>query len=154
MLEINYNPIEILNLAGRLDPVWIQLGLVDGMSRALDYLQKVVQGKTPIDRGYARGNTFTEMSGSTVELEGKVFNRLGYVTVLEEGRRAGAKAPPGWEISQWLERHGIDASWSFVVARSIARRGLPAHHMFRKSAEENAKEVEEIIYDAIVELLP
>lgn len=74
-----------------------------------------------------------------------VFNDSPYASIIEKGRRRGARMPPVKVIAEWLDQklrgrirnrakrlkqvRGI----AFVVARAIGRRGLPAKHIMRKT---------------------
>lgn len=157
MYEMTYEPRAVFNaLYKYLDPVWLQLGLTEGVDAALEYIQREVQARTPEDRGAARRTILTEIRGSTVDLSGKVFSTDIHTIVLEEGRTPGAKQPPTKALEDWVSRHLGDERLAFVVARAIGRRGLPAHHMFRDVANDPKviKEVTQIVVDKVVEMVP
>lgn len=48
---------------------------------------------------------------------------LTYMRVMDQGRRPGAAMPPPQALAGWARRHGYSGSL-FVLARSIARRGI------------------------------
>lgn len=118
----------------RLDPRRLDHPVVAAMNESLGYLQGEVQKRTPIDTGLGRGSVFTDLRGQPAGLRGIVASPLVHMLVLERGRKPGGRMPPVEAIRAWLVRKGGDASMAFVVARAIARRGLPAHKMFEESA--------------------
>lgn len=60
-------------------------------------------------------------------LVGAVSN---HVLPVEFGRAAGRKPPPPGALTDWLRRHGLPESIEFVVARTIARKGIyPLPHL-------------------------
>lgn len=64
----------------------------------------------------------------------RVWSPLVYAPVMEYGRRPGARMPPPAALSGWARRHGM-AGQEFVLARSIARRGIKGRFFLRKAAE-------------------
>ncbi len=81
-----------------------------------------------------------------------------YDIVMELGRRRGARMPPPHALYEWVERHfHVPKSdvprLSFVVARSISRKGIAARGYVRKGWDTNAKgfkeSVERIIADSV-----
>lgn len=79
----------------------------------------------------ATGPWVNEISGSGLNLEGKVGPSARYGIVVERGRRPGAKAPPVSALIGWVTRHpfsgrGSIRSKAFVLARAIGRRGIRA----------------------------
>lgn len=64
----------------------------------------------------------------------RVYSPLLYARVMELGRRPGARMPPPAALRGWARRHGM-AGLEFVLARSIARRGIRGRFYMRKAAE-------------------
>lgn len=70
------------------------------------------------------------------QIRGTWGTNVDYAPPVEEGRAAGSAMPPPGALTGWLQRHGIDPTFEFVVARAIARRGIPAVHFMKKAREE------------------
>lgn len=89
-------------------------------------------------RALARSITHT-IDGTGVDLTGRVGPGLGYGVVVERGRRTDAKMPPVAALIPWVQRHGLAGPGrgkasrtqarrvAFLIARKIARKGIPAH---------------------------
>ena len=90
-----------------------------------------------------------------------------YWKYIEAGRRAGAKMPPLDVIEKWINvRHIIPHSMtlksgktvipsvkqlSFLIARSIGRRGIAPKPLFQNSFEAAKKQFIQVIKDAITQ---
>ncbi len=66
-----------------------------------------------------------------------LLNDAPHASVIEFGRRPGARRPPLSAIIGWVRRKlGIRGkrgkAAAFLIARAIGRRGLPAHAVFRR----------------------
>lgn len=83
----------------------------------------------PANTGNLRGSGVVlppVITGTRIEVEAGFGNSASnYAIFVHEGRRPGAKAPPVDAIKQWLHDKGADEKMAFVVARAIARRGIP-----------------------------
>lgn len=94
----------------------------------------------PVDRGTYRRSFQAEDTPDGV-LFGNVSPHAG---LIEEGRRAGAPMPPLAPIAAWAQRKKIALRGksvkrqkaamriAYVIARAIARRGIPGHHIMAK----------------------
>jgi hypothetical protein len=65
-----------------------------------------------------------------------------YAVNIEFGRRAGTRMPPMRSILLWIRRKGITPrdgislnQLAFLIARSIARRGIPARPFIERAIE-------------------
>ena len=90
-----------------------------------------------------------------------------YWKYIEAGRRAGAKMPPVSAIENWIKvkqiiPHSMTLKsgktviptipqLSFLIARSIGRRGIPPKPLFKKSFEAAKKQFIQVIKDAITQ---
>ena len=90
-----------------------------------------------------------------------------YWKYIENGRRAGAKMPPVSAIENWIKvkqiiPHSMTLKsgktviptipqLSFLIARSIGRRGIPPKPLFKKSFEAAKKQFIQVIKDAITQ---
>lgn len=90
-----------------------------------------------------------------------------YWKYIENGRRAGAKMPPVSAIENWIKvkqiiPHSMTLKsgktviptipqLSFLIARSIGRRGIPPKPLFKNSFEAAKQQFIQVIKDAIVQ---
>lgn len=124
----------------------------DAMAEITEMLRREVVTRTPIGAsGNLRGSIFTDIRGeSRGELRGVVASRVPHAGYVEFGRRAGGGIPPwgeGTPLYRWVDRKlesrdGEIESVAFLVARAIARRGIPARRMFARAFEENHGRIE------------
>ncbi len=113
----------------------------------------------PVDRGtYRRNFKEDDIPGGI-----QVYNFSPHAGIIELGRRPGEKAPPLQPIIDWVFRKGLvkhrsrgTASASqlaqargiaFVVARAIARRGLPARYVMRNASRALDKIIRQALRD-------
>ena len=68
-------------------------------------------------------------------LTARVYSPLQYAPVMEEGRRAGAAAPPAAALLGWMRRHGLGGVPPFVIARAIGRRGIKGRFFMRRAMQ-------------------
>jgi len=78
--------------------------------------------------------TIGSMRASTDMIEITVGSSSPYASMVEEGRRAGTKAPPIESILDWMVMKGLepDSRGAYLIARKIARTGIPAKKVFEK----------------------
>ena len=90
-----------------------------------------------------------------------------YWKYIENGRRAGAKMPPVSAIENWINvkqivPHSMTLKsgktviptipqLSFLIARSIGRRGIPPKPLFKNSFEAAKQQFIQVIKDAITQ---
>lgn len=102
--------------------------------------------RPPVDRGgYRRSVKVMKLPNGA-----RAHSTAPYAAIIEWGRRPGARMPPVRLIAAWLARKGFVKgvgskrfatesqhrrllSVAFVVARAIARRGLPARLIFTRA---------------------
>ena len=125
-------------------------------------LRREVMARTPVGAsGNLRGGIYTEVKGENPGvLRGVVASRAPYADHVEFGRRAGGAMPPwreGTSLYRWvvrnLESQGGDfESVAFLVARSIARRGIRGRRMFARAFEDKRSRIEERIRELLDEI--
>lgn len=82
-----------------------------------------------------------------VGMVGRVGPSLTYGAPVEFGRRAGAKMPPVAALLGWVQRHGLARTpkqarrVAFLVARKIARRGIPPRPYMATALERNLPDI-------------
>lgn len=69
-----------------------------------------------------------------------VYSIQKHASVMEFGRRPGAKMPPPSALEGWARRHGF-AGGTFVLARSIARRGIKGRFFMKAAREATIREL-------------
>jgi len=82
----------------------------------------------------------------------RVFNKQPYASVIEFGRRKGAKAPPVAALLPWvIGKLGIPRenarSVAFLIARKISERGIPARPILRDPDVQ--AEIQRVVTDAV-----
>ena len=77
-----------------------------------------------------------------------LLNSAPYAAVIEGGRRPGARMPPLGPIEAWARRKGIDIP-AFVIARAIARRGIPGAFILRDTLPVVQKAVKREVSSAV-----
>ena len=117
------------------------------MEVATGILHREVVENTPVGAtGLARRSMTTDISGSGIDLHGRVFSRDDAVKIASlEGGRAPGKMPPIAPIELWVRRKfGGDRSAAFLVARAIGRRGTKGAKMFERAYDARKPEVERL----------
>jgi HK97 gp10 family phage protein len=99
-------------------------------------LLKEMRKRVPVATGRLRKALKMSKKGAfgyTVGVDG----RNSYYFAVTGGRKAGSRMPPlnNPRFRQWLALKGFSEREAFVVARSIARRGIRARPFMTESAE-------------------
>lgn len=107
----------------------IKVGLKSGGARAVAHMVDVSNHRAYHDGGYAARWFFEPIPNGI-----RVFNKAPYASIIEFGRRAGARMPPPDALRKWVkDRFGVSAkeakSIAFAVARSISEKGTPGKHV-------------------------
>lgn len=142
-----------------------------GNEVAADAIRRMNEQAVDTGRGKTAIRMVVYQDGLTVE----VVADFDYAAFIEYGtgprgqQTNTAPTPPGWRyhsgnggmppleiIRRWCTRHGIDPNNAFVIARSIARNGLPARPFMHPSwmvVEQNyVRNMSRIIQAAMQEL--
>lgn len=91
------------------------------------------------DQGTVGDSIETDLAGQGFDLLERVFSRNPIAEDLELGRRPGGRQPSSTVIARFLERHGGNPRYGFVVARRMARQGTRGIHFLKRAADESAK---------------
>lgn len=73
----------------------------------------------------------------------RMHTPLKYAIPGEKGRKPDSKMPPTVELEQWARRHGIENT--FLLARSIAKRGIKGRFFRRKASAAVRKEMPRLL---------
>lgn len=116
------------------------------MGESLGYLQAEIQKELPRGgTGILKGTLFTETRGTRLDdLRGIVASPQKYAVVVEKGRRPGAKMPPVAAIELWARRVLGVTGLGFVIARSIAKKGIKPRPIFETVAKRGQSVVQRI----------
>jgi hypothetical protein len=98
-------------------------------TRATVIAENKARNEAPKDTGSMVRNLTANIS--TTKASVSLPRNLDYYHVMEKGRRPGGRMPPLDAIAGWLRRKGSTAN-AFVVARSIARRGIKGRFFMRQ----------------------
>ena len=134
----------------------------EAMAGITGMLRREVMTRTPVGAsGNLRGGIDTDIKGENPGvLRGVVASRVPYAGYVEFGRRPGGGMPPwreGTPLYRWVVRNlesrdGDFESTAFLVARAIARRGIPGRRMFARALEENQGRVDKRIRELVDEI--
>lgn len=98
----------------------------------------------PVDTGRLRASIVPAMRREGDTIMGVVGSNVEYAPHMEFGTRP--HWPPRGALAVWARRHGIP---EFVVARSIAVKGLAERRFLRGAFEKNAEAIKRRIEQAI-----
>lgn len=141
-------------------PKALRRGVVSGAARCIPIVQRSVETAPPANpKGVGSGGAFNigdfkrAWKSQPIQDGARVWNDKPYAAVIEEGRRKGAKMPPGDPdvIAHWARRRlGMPTkeakNVSFVIRRAIKERGLLPRKVLERALPEMTKAVlEEII---------
>ncbi|HYW90704.1 MAG TPA: HK97 gp10 family phage protein [Chloroflexota bacterium] len=108
----------------------------------------------PQDTRRLSGSINNQITGTFPSLVGEVGPGVRYGRFVEFGRRAGARMPPVDALIGWVRRHwhpieerrrGVSRSTlrgeAFVLARSIARRGIQPQPFMQRAYQQNRSRI-------------
>lgn len=128
-------------LLGGQGPKIVAEELVPALEYGVNLLKGEILPRVPVDRGNLRGAVQSRVYGEATSLIGQVFNPLGHALVMEKGRRPGS-FPPVAPIESWARRKFGRSGLGFVIARSIAARGIKGRFFFKAGFEAGRPRVE------------
>lgn len=112
--------------------------MLEAMRDATLYVTADARRDAPVDTGRLRASIFPEVRAEGRQVIGVVGSNVEHAPFMEFGTRP--HWPPRQPIETWARRHGL--SW-FVVARSIARKGIKARAYLRGAIRKNAGRIVE-----------
>lgn len=122
---------------------WIAGAIAGILSKASLFAERRAREGTPKDTSALARSITSEAK----PLSARVFSTLNYAVVTEEGRRSGARMPPPEALAGWLRRHGSFTT-PFVLARSIARRGIKGRFFMRAAKEATEQQMPNLLNEA------
>lgn len=122
---------------------WIERAMTGILSKAILFAERRAREGAPKDTSALARSLVSEVK----PLSARVFSTLNYAMVIEEGRQAGARMPPPEALRGWLRRHGSFTT-PFVLARSIARRGIKGRFFMRSAKEATEQQMPNYLNEA------
>lgn len=108
-------------------------------------MQRTAVMKAPSNTGLLRNSIKTEVgTGGGIGLHGKMYSPLEYAPVMEFGRKPGTM-PPVDQIERWASLKLHKQGLGYVIARSIANKGIKGHHFFQAAADQNRAAIERLM---------
>ena len=154
VLDVNVSGLEETAASVDAYPQFVSQELNAAMGSALQLLEGQIASRTPVNTGQLRQSITHQILSPFPNLVGSAGSPQPYAPVMEEGRRPGAKMPPVDAIKLWVVRKlGIPPEEAdgvaFVIARSIARKGIEGKHMFKEGLEASEPHINKLFNDAI-----
>lgn len=128
-IELHITGLE--HVLSKLHPSLYRPALTLLLKDAALHAERTAREGAPKDTSALARSITSEVKGTSA----RVYSTLAYASVMEEGRRPGARMPPPQALLGWLGRHGIPASFAFVVARAIGRRGIKGRFFMRAAKQ-------------------
>lgn len=136
------------------------------MDSSLLLIELQARQNAAFDTGRLAGSITHRITGTGLNLEGRVGPSARYGVVVEFGRRAGARMPPVDALIPWVRRHmgtGIPRrgarrqqalrARAFLVARAIGRRGIRARPFLRPAYQSNRAQIRQIFAGVSVRMI-
>lgn len=114
------------------------------MQKATNLVAGVAQNNAPVDTGKLKSSILPSVSSSGSTTTGVVGSSVAWAPFMELGTRP--HFPPISALQGWADRHGMNA---FVVARTIARRGLKARRYLQRALDDNRRRIINIFIEAV-----
>lgn len=149
--------------------------LTQAMQQSVTLLESSIKPLTPVFRGRLRGSIGSEVRGVGSDIEGRVGSTLKdeeYPAVMEFGRRPGTM-PPIDPLVRWVRLKRLsgvynaktkrrmggratqdqqDRATAFVIARSIARKGIVGKRFMQRGYETSQVRIARYFSDAVTAL--
>lgn len=130
--------------------------ITEAMNKSGLLLVSKIKPLTPVYRGALRNSIGSEViHESATSIVGRVGSSLKseqYPAVMEFGRRPGAKMPPPDALERWvhLKLGTVEGSGvGFVIARSIARKGIKGKRFMKRGWEAGKAQVNKFFEEAL-----
>lgn len=119
------------------------------MEKSVKHVEREVKPLVPVFQGRLRNSMGSEVEQSGSKIIGIVGSSLKseiYPSVMEFGRTAGAKMPPPSALVRWVHLvlqvpNDKALGVAFVVARSIARKGIKGKRFLKEGFENSLPKI-------------
>ena len=125
-IDVKIEGLERLQAGVAAGPATLAIEVRGAMKAGSLLIEGAARGLAPKDTGRLAGSIGHNISGSGANLQSKIGPSVGYGLVVEKGRGANKPMPPAGAMAGWMARKGIPASASYVLRRSIGRKGIKA----------------------------
>jgi hypothetical protein len=155
VLDVSVSGLEETAASVDAYPQFVSQELNVAMEASLQFAEGQIAARTPVGvSGNLRKGLNHQILSPFPNLVGSVGSPQPYAPVMEEGRRPGAKMPPVDAIKIWVVRKlGVPPEEAdgvaFVIARSIARKGIEGRHMFKEGLEVSEPHINRLFDEAI-----
>jgi len=134
--------------------------LTEAMQKSVISLESAIKPLTPVGvTGRLRNSIASEVNREgPLSIVGKVGSTLSgeeYPAVMEFGRRPGASMPPygeGSPLARWVHIVMGDAVSVFVVARSIATKGIKGKKFMKEGFEKSKGKIQSFFDQALEQI--
>jgi hypothetical protein len=127
---------------GNYDQRWL-VRTKDAMSKTVLLVEAGSKEEAPVWRGHLRRSLSSKVEAVSSVITGRVGSNLdsAYPATMENGRLPGSKMPPPSALERWVELVlGVPEAEApgvaFVVARSIARKGIKGVFFLKRTYTE------------------
>ncbi len=141
--SVKVKPGSLRRLQSKLDAGELyQEPIQKGITNLGLFTERTARMGAPRDTAALQRSIMTESK----PLQARIHSNLAYHPVMEAGRRAGSRMPPPAALADWARRKGFQGSL-FVLARSIAPRGIKGRFYMRKAAKAARAKLPDILGD-------
>lgn len=123
----------------------------EAMQSSVNTLVAEVKPLTPVFQARLRNSIASKVEQTTSQIIGRVGSSLvgeEYPAVMELGRRPGS-FPPVSALERWAEIKLGDARLAFVIARSIAARGIKGYFYLKRGLENSRAKIQGYFDEAL-----
>ena len=146
-VSVKLHGADKLTKAFRTSPKWLGQEIERGLENSALSVQREAQILAPVDTGRLRGSITYELDKAPIPKFAKVGPTVEYGAFVEFGRRPNSAMPPVSALIPWLKRQGVSQnteSVAFLVARSIAKRGIKPKPYMRDGYKEAKRGIDKI----------
>lgn len=122
--------------------------MLDAMREATMIVTRDARKNAPVDRGILRASIAPEVRSSGREVIGVVGSNQKHAPMMEFGTKP--HWPPLDALRVWARRHGMNV---YLVARSIARKGIKERRFLRNALTNNAQRIFNVLRNGVIGLM-
>lgn len=137
--QVSVNTKGLKALVAKIDTIEEMAPLHDLLVRAGQIAQMTAASNVKTDTGALKYSFVVDIE----PFSARMHTPKPYAIPAEKGRRPGSKQPSPSMLEQWARRHGIENT--FLLARSIAKRGIKGRFFRRKARSAVRKELPALI---------
>ncbi len=142
LFDVVVKPASLRRLQARLDEIDNGAAIQAGITKLALFTERRAREGAPRDTAALQRSIMTEKEPFLA----RIHSNLVYHETMEGGRRPGARMPPPDALASWARRKGYTGSL-FVLARSIARRGIKGRFYMRAAVKAARNKLPDILGD-------